>query len=159
MPKNAKAQFIAALLTVGLFVWAWSPAAAAVRIEGQVQGGGGPIANSTVTLWAASTNAPSQLGQVKTDANGGFEITVERSSGDDDTILYLIATGGQPTVNKAGGDNPAIALMTVVGSKPPAKVIINEMTTVASAWTGAQFLNGIALSGKGSRRMAGLFRR
>ena len=69
MPKNAKAQFIAALLTVGLFVWARSPAAAAVRIEGQVQGGGGPIANSTVTLWAASANAPSQLGQVKTDAN------------------------------------------------------------------------------------------
>jgi len=100
MPKNAKAQFIAAL-TVGLFVWAWSPAAAAVRIEGQVQGGGGPIANSTVTLWAARANAPSQLGQVKTDADGGCEITVERSSGDDDTILYLIATGGQPTVNKA----------------------------------------------------------
>jgi hypothetical protein len=64
MPKNAKAQFIAALLTVGFFVWAWSPAAAAVRIEDR-----------------------------------GFR------------------------------------------------------------WRGAQFLNGIALSGKGSRRMAGLFRR
>ncbi len=113
MPTNTKAQFIALIL----FVWACSPAAAAVHIEGQVQGGGGPIANSTVTLWAASVNAPAQMAQVKTDANGRFEITAERSSGDE-AILYLIATGGDPAVNKAGGDNPAIALMTVVGSTP-----------------------------------------
>ena len=146
MPTNAKAQFIATLLTAGLFVWACGPAAAAVRIEGQVQGGGGPIANSTVTLWAASANAPAQLAQVKSDANGGFEISVEQSPGND-TTLYLVATGGQPAVNKAGGDNPAIALMTVVGSKPPAKVVINEMTTVASVWTHNQFIEGAAIKG------------
>jgi hypothetical protein len=76
MPKNAKAQFIALLTTAGLFGWACGPAAAAIRIEGQVQGGGGPIAKSTVTLWAASPNAPSQLAQVRSDANGMFEISV-----------------------------------------------------------------------------------
>jgi hypothetical protein len=146
MPKSANAQTIATLLTAVLFVWACGPAAAAVRIEGQVQGGGGPIAKSTVTLWAASANAPAQLAQVQTDANGGFEIAAERPSGDE-TILYLIATGGQPTVNKAAGDNPAIALMTVVGSKPPAKVTINEMTTIASVWTHAQFLDGTDIKG------------
>ena len=146
MPKSANAQIIATLLTAVLFVWACGPAAAAVRIEGQVQGGGGPIAKSTVTLWAASANAPAQLAQVQTDANGGFEIAAERPSGDE-TILYLIATGGQPTVNKAAGDNPAIALMTVVGSKPPAKVTINEMTTIASVWTHAQFLDGTDIKG------------
>ena len=100
MSKNAKALIIAVLLTAGLLGGACGPAAAAVRIEGQVQGGGGPIANSTVTLWAASANAPSQLAQVKTDANGGFEISVEQSPGND-TILYLVAKGGEPTVNKA----------------------------------------------------------
>ena len=146
MHTNAKAQFIATLLTAGLFVWACGPAAAAVHIEGQVQGGGGPIANSTVTLWAASANAPTQLAQVQTDANGGFEISVEQSPGND-TTLYVVAAGGEPTVNKAGGDNPAIALMTVLGSNPPAKVIINEMTTVASVWTHAQFLDGTAIKG------------
>ena len=67
MPKSAKEQIIAMLLTV-LFIWACGPAAAAVQIKGQVQGGGGPIANSTVTLWAASANAPSQLAQVQTVA-------------------------------------------------------------------------------------------
>ena len=146
MPTNTKAHFIATLLTVVLFGSACSPAVAAVHIEGQVQGGGGPIAKSTVTLWAASANAPSQLAQVKTDANGQFEISVEQSLGGD-TVLYLVATGGQPTVNKAGGDNPAIALMTVVGSNPPTKVVINEMTTIASVWTHAQFLDGTAIKG------------
>ena len=37
--------------------------------------------------------------------------------------------------------------MTVVDRKPPAKVTINEMTTVASVWTNAQFLDGVALKG------------
>ena len=50
-------------------------------------------------------------------------------------------------VNKGSGDNPAIALLTVLGSKPPAKVVINEMTTVASVWTHAQFLDGTAIKG------------
>ena len=50
-------------------------------------------------------------------------------------------------VNKGVGDNPAIALMTVLGSKPPAKVMINEMTTIASVWTHAQFLDGTTIKG------------
>jgi hypothetical protein len=118
MPTNAKAHFIATLLTAGLFVWACGPAAAAVRIEGQVQGGGGPIANSTVTLWAASANAPSQLAQVKTDANGGFEITAERSSGDD-TILYLIATGGPTDCQQSGLRQPSYRPHDCGGQQTP----------------------------------------
>jgi hypothetical protein len=50
MIKNCKVVIMAMLLTVGLFGWACSPAAAAVRIEGQVQAGGDPVAQSTVTL-------------------------------------------------------------------------------------------------------------
>src|SRR5262245_43834561 len=57
-------------------------AVAAISIEGQVQGGGAPIANSTVTLWSASANAPSQLSQVKTDTNGQFQISVDQSMSD-----------------------------------------------------------------------------
>ena len=55
--------------------------------------------------------------------------------------------GGTPAVSKQGGDNPAIALMTVLGGNPPAKVTINEMTTVASVWTHAQFIDGTAIQG------------
>ena len=64
-----------------------------------------------------------------------------------DVVLYLVAKGGEATVNKGSGDNPAIALLTVLGNKPPAKVVINEMTTVASVWTHAQFLDGTAIKG------------
>ena len=64
-----------------------------------------------------------------------------------DVSLYLVAKGGEATVNQGSGDNPAIALLTVLGNTPPAKVVINEMTTVASVWTNAQFLDGTALKG------------
>ena len=37
--------------------------------------------------------------------------------------------------------------MAVMGNKPPANVVINEMTTVASVWTNAQFLDGTAIKG------------
>ena len=59
----------------------------------------------------------------------------------------MVAKGGVATVNKGSGDNPAIALLTVLGNTPAAKVVINEMTTVASVWTNAQFLDGTAIKG------------
>ncbi len=144
MPTS-KIQLVTILWTVGVFGYACAPVAAAVRIEGQVQAAGGPIAKSTVTLWAANASAPTQLAQTQTGADGRFEVSIEQSPSDD-TSLYLIATGGEAAVNKQG-DNPAIVLMTVLGNKPPAKVVINEMTTVASVWTNAQFLDGTAIKG------------
>ena len=130
------ALLVASVLLAGL-------ASAADSIKGQVLGGGAPIVNSTVTSWAESTDGPKQLAQTKTGNDGRFEV---RGSASQDVILYLVATGGEPTANR-GGDNPAIALMTVVGSRPPASVVINEMTTVASVWTHAQFLDGTAIKG------------
>jgi hypothetical protein len=108
MLKNGKAQIIATLMAVGLLGWANGPAAAAVRIEGQVQVGGGPVAKSMVTLWAASAGAPSRLAQTETGADGRYVISAIQSPGGA-VSLYLIATGGVPAVNKAGGNNPAIA--------------------------------------------------
>ncbi|EXI74740.1 MAG: Streptogramin lyase [Candidatus Accumulibacter sp. SK-11] len=121
------------------------PTLSAPILDGQVLGGGAPIANSTVTLWAAGDRAPKLLGQARSGADGRFTIpahaTVAGSS------LYLVAQGGEPTANKSVGNNTAIALMAVLGNKPPARVTINEMTTVASVWTHNQFLDGSALSG------------
>ena len=112
-------------------------------IKGQVLGAGAPIVKSTVTLWGANAGVPKQLAQTKTDGDGRFEI---RSGGaHNNTSLYILATGGEP--KNGGGDNPAIALLTVLGSTPPARVTINEMTTVASVWTNNQFINGDALQG------------
>ena len=37
--------------------------------------------------------------------------------------------------------------MTVLGSEPPSSVVINELTTIASVWTHAQFVDGAAIEG------------
>ena len=116
--------------------------ALAATLNGQVLGGGAPIANSTVTLWAASTSAPKQLAQTKSGADGRFTLNAPAAQG---TSLYLIAQGGQSAANKAAGNNPAIGLMTVFGAKAPGKVTINEMTTVASVWTHNQFISGTTI--------------
>src|SRR5215475_6914698 len=123
------------------------PALAAVSINGQVFGAGGPVANSTVTLWAATAGAPAQLGQAHTGADGRFTIAAAADPPRDAT-LYLVAKGGTPATNKSGGDNPAITLIEVVGAKPPTAVTINEMTTVASVWTHNQFIDGTAIKGQ-----------
>src|SRR5215470_17297999 len=123
------------------------PASAAVSLNGQVLSGGGAVANSTVTLWAATAGAPSQLGQAITGADGRFTIAAAADPPRDAT-LYLVAKGGTPATNKAGGDNPAIALISVVGARPPATVTINEMTTIASVWTHNQFIDSTAIKGQ-----------
>jgi hypothetical protein len=147
-PANRfRSTSIATMLALaGLNLIAVTPASAAVSISGQVLGGGAPIASSTVTLFAASPGAPKQLAQATTGADGRFTMTTPDNASAD-TSLYLIARGGQATANKASGNNPAIVMMTVLGSAMPAKVMINEMTTVASVWTHAQFLDGTLIKG------------
>ncbi len=147
MLRMGKAHIAAAMLLAGgLLGWTCGPATAEVRIEGQVQAGGGPIAKATVTLWAAGPGAPQKLAETQTKDDGSFDL---ESAGkkDDAGVLYLIAKSGEPKVGGDKGLNPAITLMATLGTTPPTRVTINELTTVASAWTGAQFLNGIALSG------------
>ena len=138
---------IATLLTAAtLLAGMYSAASAAVRIEGQVQAGGGALAGSTVSLYAASADAPARLAQVQTDADGHFVLASDQTPGGE-PVFYIVARGGVPSVNKAGGDNAAIELLAVVGNQPPAKVTVNEMTTVASAFTAARFIQGESISG------------
>jgi hypothetical protein len=129
-----------------IFLALASSALAADHLSGLVLGAGGPIANSTVTLWEASSNEPKKLAEVKTNGQGQFEIRSTAARGTD-SFLYLVATGGVPKAQKSSADNPAIALLTVLGNKLPGKVVINEFTTIASVWTNAQFLDGPRLQG------------
>ena len=98
--RNGKARLVALLVAAGSLGWASGPAAAAVRIEGQVQAGRGPVAQSTMTLWAASDSAPARLAQTQTGADGRFVISAEQTPSG--AVLYLVAAGGEPAVNKAG---------------------------------------------------------
>jgi hypothetical protein len=93
-----KLQFI--MLTFGILVCANGPTAAAVRIEGLVQGGGGALANSTVTLWATTAGQPRQLAQARTNGDGQFELNSQETIGGD-TILYLV--GAKSLIESYGG--------------------------------------------------------
>lgn len=123
---------------------AFAQAASAEQIVGNVHGGGGPVARSTVTLWAAGDGAPARLAETSSSDDGAFRLDFDarRAGGG---VLYLTARGGAPRGSQAA--NPALALMATLGTSAPNKVTINELTTVASVWTGAQFLKGGALSG------------
>jgi hypothetical protein len=78
------------------------------------------------------------LAQTRTGSDGRFTLSGDGKG----AILYLVAKGG-----RLSGDSAAFALMTVVGPKPPTDVIVNELSTVASAFTAARFINGEAISG------------
>ena len=100
MIKTGKSSIAAVLATCGLLGCACHSAAAAVRIEGQVQAGGAPLANSTVTLWAANSGDPKQLAQTQTGSDGRFELGTDETPGAD-VSLYLVAKGGGPQSARA----------------------------------------------------------
>jgi hypothetical protein len=130
--------FAASVLSTGT-------AFASDSIKGQVLLGGAPIAKSTVTLWEATADAPKQLDQAKSNDDGRFDVRVKGAHGDG--VLYLIAAGGTPKAGKAASDNPSIVLLSLLGTKPPQQVVVNELTTVASAFTAARFIKGESISG------------
>lgn len=133
MFKLDETMIIASLVVFGALAGAAGSASAAVHIEGQVQASGAPLANSTVTLWQASDGAAKQLAQTKAGSDGRFEIDSQENPGTDD-ILYLVSKGGAAA---AGSDNATTAMLLVLTNAPPPNVVINELTTVASAFTRA----------------------
>ena len=98
-----------------------------------------------MTLFAAGASAPTQLAQAKTDDQGAFHLTY--GAAPVDSVLYVIAKGGTPKAAADKGPNDAIVLLAVLGGIPPKSVVVNELTTIASVWTSAQFLKGEVLSG------------
>jgi hypothetical protein len=143
--RNASRYLLGMIVFVTSMVT--EPVFAADHVSGQVSGGGSPIAESTVTLWEADSDAPKKLAEAKTNNQGEFEIRSTASRGAD-SILYLVAIGGTPKSQTNSAENPAIALLSVIGNKPPDRVVINEFTTIASVWTNAQFLDGPKIQGR-----------
>ncbi|TWU32781.1 Virginiamycin B lyase [Novipirellula aureliae] len=136
--KCSALAILASLMAVSAF--------AADGIKGQVEVGGGGISGAEVTLWLAGPGAPKKVAEAKTNDDGSYELALAGGTGGDG-VLYLIAAGGQSKLSSGKEVNPAITLMATLGDTPPEIVTINELTTVASVWTGAQFLEGTVLSG------------
>src|SRR5207244_12572989 len=112
--------------------------------SGTVHRGEAPVACSSFTRYRAGTQTgvgAVPLGTARTDARGFFSIAFSPPA-HPAPVFYLIADGG--TVRTAeGGDAPlpaAIRLATVLGPRQVSGGgVINERSTVAAAYTMAQF--------------------
>jgi len=127
-----------AIVTLFLAITAVGQTALAREIEGTVTVGGRPVPGATVTLWrTAGKNSPEALREATADSNGrfAFHVVMARADGN---IFYLTTRGGA---------HDALALMSVLGTEPPDDVVINELTTVASVFTSARFIEGTAIRG------------
>ncbi len=128
----------AAVATLVLAVMSVSQIAVAHEIKGKVMVGGQPVSGAAVTLWqTASRDSPESLATASTDSSGGFSIRkgAHKAGGD---VFYLTTKGGS---------SDTLALMSVLGTDHPSSVVVNELTTVASVFTSARFIDGTAISG------------
>jgi hypothetical protein len=130
-----------------------SASTAMASLSGLVQAGSQAVAGSTVALYAAGTSgyasAATQVASTTTDASGNFTLPAGFGCPSSSNQMYLVATGGTVGSNTA---NPQLGMMTALGSCAalPSSVVVNELTTVASAWAVAPFSGLDFLYGKSS---------
>jgi streptogramin lyase len=97
---------------------------------------------------------------VSTDPNGNFRITGDYTCPTSTTQVYLVASGGNPGLQPPNINNPALLLMAALGNcgnlAGTTNIVIDEVTTAASAWALAQFLGPGAIVGSTSTNATGL---
>ncbi len=133
-----------------------------VEGNGNVMGGSLPIANATIQLYSVGTNGdhtsatPLLTKPVSTDSKGSFSIQGLYSCVNA-TEVYLTATGGNPTPGEANKD---LALMVALGPcaslNSQAKIVVNELTTVASVNALAPYMTSYLAVGSGVNDAANL---
>ena len=131
----------------------------APTLAGLVKGGQQPISNATIQLYAASTTAnadpatPLLIIPAHTSPSGSFSITGTYTCPDPSSLVYLVATGGNPGL-AAGSTNPAIALMTALGPcnalTSTTFIAVDEVTTVATVAALTPYMNSYAALGTSS---------
>ena len=128
----------------------------------RVMAGNTAIAGATVQVYAAGTtgngSAPVQLlpSALTTDSNGAFSVS-SYTCPYNTSVLFVTASGGHMG---SAANNPTILLMSSPGAcgsmtGTPA-LVVNEATTVASAYAFAQFLKAGGSLGATSTNATGL---
>ncbi|WP_420264960.1 NHL repeat-containing protein [Candidatus Magnetominusculus dajiuhuensis] len=133
---------------VAMVVLAFCLSAYAAEQTGVVINGQTPVASSSVTLYRAGAQRGMPavvLGTAQSDTKGNFTISYTPPT-DTNAVLYMIADGGINIM-----ESP-VRLATVLGTAPvsasvSANVVINERTTVATAYAMAKFISGGNISG------------
>lgn len=112
-----------------------------ILLSGRVQSGGDnkakPLAKVSVTVYEATAQDPVSVGTATTGEDGRFDLQINSETSDG--IFYAVATV-----------SPAVELVTIIGSaveygsNETVYLTINELTTVAAAFSMAQFIqNGV----------------
>jgi hypothetical protein len=102
--KHAKRLWLLSIAVCAAVVLPYAPAYAQ-QIEGQVLGAGAPIANATVTLFAATSDAPIQLFQTQSGPDGHFTLPSTRVPGGD-----TVAKEWQSTATATHGSRTRLGL-------------------------------------------------
>ncbi|MGA9060365.1 MAG: NHL repeat-containing protein [Terracidiphilus sp.] len=134
-----------------------------VALHGMVHGGQQPIVGAKVYLYAATDTSgyggASQsllANPVTTQAGGAFSISGDYTCPSEYSQVYLYAAGGDPGLGE--GANPAIGLMAALGTcnslKSSAYVVINEVSTIATAYALAGFAVDATHVGSSSSTLA-----
>jgi hypothetical protein len=95
-----------------------------------------PIAKASISLYEATSAAPSLLGTATTTSTGAFTLPTSLLGPESDGIFYVTADVGL-----------GVQLVSVLGPVLPASVVINELTTVAAGYSLAQFVSAGDVSG------------
>jgi hypothetical protein len=123
-------------------------------LSGNVKAGTQPVVGASVFLYAAGTSgyasASSKIATATTDKNGNFTEPAGYACPSPTSQMYLVATGGKVGANAA---NPNLSLMTALGNcngLGSSAVVVNEVTTIASAWATSPFAANDELTGNSS---------
>ena len=94
-----------------------------------------PLANASVTIHHVSSGQTTEVARATTEESGAFsaEPIVSSSS---QNFYYATAVLGD-----------GVVLMTILGSSIPDFIVINELTTVAAAYSAAQLFTGSGIQG------------
>jgi hypothetical protein len=132
--------------------------------SGKVLAGTTPMIGASVQIYAAgatgNASAPTALlgSALVTDANGAFSVSTAYTCPFNLSVLYAVARGGK--AGASGTANAGSILMTTLGTcnsvSGNPSIVIDEVTTIASAYALAQFMAPGAVVGATATNFNGL---